>query len=77
MKNNRDRILLERMIEAIGRIQRYIEQKSEADFLHDEMAYDACLMQHINIGELVNHLSEEFTAEHAYFPWHKATGMRN
>ena len=37
-------------------------------------AVSMCIFQ---IGELVNHLSKEFQANHDEIPWHKIRGMRN
>ena len=33
-----------------------------------------CILQ---MGELVNHLSDTFKADHPEGPWHKIRGMRN
>ena len=33
-----------------------------------------CILQ---IGELVNHLSNDFKDNHTEIPWHKIRGMRN
>lgn len=34
-------------------------------------------MQLVNIGEMVNRLSEQFREKHSSFLWHQIIGMRN
>ena|SRR3989338_11227249 len=77
MNVNKDHFYLERIIESIQRIERFIAGLSEADFSNNEVVNDAVLMQLINIGEMVNQLSEDFTEKHRNFPWHEIIGMRN
>lgn len=38
---------------------------------------NAICMPLLQIGELVNHLSADFKAEHPEIPWHAIVGMRN
>lgn len=77
MKENRDTLYLERIIEAIDRAERFIANVTYDDFAKNNMMQDATSMQLINIGEMANRLSEEFRDNHDHLPWHKAIGMRN
>lgn len=77
MKYNEDKIHLERIVEAIDRAEYHLAGLKFDDFKGDKTRYDAVLMQMVNIGEMVNRLSESFREEHSDFPWHEATGMRN
>src|SRR5258708_1298366 len=77
MKENRDKIYLERIIESINRAERFIADASFADFNKNAMMFDATLMQLINIGEMISHLSVDFQERYDHLPWHKAIGMRN
>lgn len=77
MNENRDRIFVERILEAVDRTQMFIADTEFEHFVKDEMMLDACLMQLINIGEMVARLSEDFRDRHGHLPWHKAIGMRN
>lgn len=75
----RDRDILEHML-------RYCEQVDTAndDFAHSrerfyssttyQNAVSMCILQ---IGELVNHLSDDFKNVHSEIPWRKIRGMRN
>lgn len=77
--NERDRSIVEHML----RYCREVETAHD-DFGHSRERFDhsttyqnaisMCIMQ---IGELVNHLSEEFRSLHGDIPWHKIRGMRN
>lgn len=77
MKENRDKIYLERIIQAIDKIQKYVDKFAFEDFIKDEKTFDATLMQIENIGEMIARLSEGFREENSGLPWHEAIGMRN
>ncbi len=77
MKKNLDKVFLNRIIESIDRIDHYIMLLSMADFVVDVKTVDATLMQLVNIGETINHLSSELIEKYNHVPWHKATGIRN
>lgn len=77
MKERDDRILLERIIEAINIVKDHLAGYDFDKFSKDQKTYDAVLMQIVNIGELIYKLGREFHEEHHQLPWHKATGMRN
>ena len=76
----------DRDISIIEKIIKYCNQIEEAHqrfdssfekFKTDSLYHNAvclCLMQ---IGELTNHLSENFKAAHADIPWNAIRGMRN
>lgn len=77
MKGSRDKFHLERITESIDRIDGFVGKSSYDQFLENEMMYDATLMQIVNIGEMINRLSDDFREEHHELPWHDAIGMRN
>ncbi len=77
MKENRDALYLERIIESIDRAEGFVAGVDFDEFASNEMMQDATSMQLINIGEMVSRLSEEFRDKHDYLPWHKVIGMRN
>ena len=77
--SERDRAIIEHIL----RYCREIEIAHE-DFGHSRKRFDnsttyqnAVCMCILQIGELVNHLSEDFRAVHDDIPWHKIRGMRN
>ena len=66
------------IIESIEKIQTYISAFSNAaDFYQDGMAFDAVLMNFINIGEMVDRLTDDFREKHNDIPWHKIKSFRN
>jgi uncharacterized protein with HEPN domain len=77
MKENRDKIYLERILESIDAIEVYLSGFVYSSFEKDKKTYDAALMQFINIGEMVARLSDEFKENHYEFSWHQIVGMRN
>jgi len=73
----RDRDYLQHILEAIGKIQRFVAGKSEADFFADDMAQDAVIRNLEIIGEAVTKLSPQFKTAHSDVPWGEIAGMRN
>ncbi|MBR6219937.1 MAG: DUF86 domain-containing protein [Clostridia bacterium] len=77
---------IDRDREIIRHILRYCDQVEAAhdDFGHDRERFDgsttyqnAIAMCILQIGELVNHLSDGFKIDHDAIPWHRIRGMRN
>lgn len=78
MENSKDRIHLERIIESIERINGHLLGFEFTYFEKDNKTYDAVLMQLVNIGEMVNRLSNGFSEKYYNdLPWHQIVGMRN
>ena len=68
---------LAHILKAIGRIERYTEDMSEAMFLSSEMAQDAVLRNIEIIGEAshnIRRVDSAFTARTAIFPGKSCTG---
>ena len=59
------------------RIIKYSDGLNLDQFASDEMIYDACLMNFINIGEVCKEISEEMKTEHPQIPFRKIIGLRN
>ena len=75
----RDADILEKMLRYCDEIEEAHQKcgRSYAAFVQDSVyrnAVSLCLMQ---IGELSNHLSEDFKARNASIPWREIRGMRN
>lgn len=77
MREDRDKLYLLHMRDAIGKIELYSKGKESDDFSKDEQSFDAVMMQFIVIGESVNNLSDEFKDSHHDLSWHEAVGLRN
>lgn len=68
------------IIEAIERIQRYVEDMGEVDFLSDQKTQDAVIRNFENIGEASRNIEryhQKFAADHGYLPLGFAYEMRN
>ena len=77
MLENRDSILLERILESAETAENYLVGFQYNTFSNDKRTYDAVLMQLVNIGEMVNRLSPEFVEKNKELPWHQIIAMRN
>lgn len=77
MRENRDQLLLERIIEAIQVIETYVAGQTFATFSQEPKTLDAVLMQFMIIGEAANNISEALKLEHHDLPWHQIIGLRN
>lgn len=77
MKENKDKFLLERILESVDIIDEHLLGFEFDSFEKDKKTYDAVLMQLVNIGEMVNRLSEQFREKHSNLLWHQIIGMRN
>lgn len=73
----RDTDYLDHICDAIARIERYTADKSEDDFLADELVQDGVIRNLEIIGEAVTKLSPELKARYADVPWGEVSGMRN
>lgn len=71
------RLRIEDILDAAGRISRYVAGKDLAAFSSDELTLDAVSPCLGIIGEAVNHVPEEVIAAHPEIPWAEMRGMRN
>jgi uncharacterized protein with HEPN domain len=76
-KELRDWDYLDHVLEAIGRIARYVDGKMESQFQQDEMLQDAVPRNLAIIGEAASRLSRGFLSTHPEVPWRDVVGMRN
>jgi len=71
---------LEHIVQAIDRIQKYIEDIDEAAFLQDYRTQDAVIRNLEIIGEASNNIEKrhpDFADKHPEVPWVVAYEMRN
>ena len=73
----RDRIVLQKIISEMKIGMEMLGNRSEDDFLQDEMLKRALGMTAINIGELVKTVTDELRSRHREFPWKAVAGMRD
>lgn len=77
--NNRDIIILKKIIRYADEIQATIERFSltRDAFSEDFVVKNAISMCILQIGELVGNLTDEFKKEHQAVPWREIKAMRN
>jgi len=71
---------LNHIVEAIERINRYVEGMNEEDFSSDEKTQDAVIRNFEIIGEASRNIEcyhPDFASEHSEIPWVIAYEMRN
>jgi len=82
MSKDRQRLIdyLAHMLQAIERINRYIEDINELAFLHSELIQDAVIRNLEILGEASNNIQKhypDFAAQHSELPLAFAYQMRN
>lgn len=75
--NNRDRQILNKILNEISIAMDMIDGVSEGIFLNDEKLKRAVCMTLINIGELVKNLTRELVEKHKEVPWKEVAGFRD
>jgi len=77
MPKRTPRLLLDDILTAIAKIQRYVHGMDLAVFLADEKTIDAVVRNLEIIGEASRHLPEDFKRTHPDVPWSQMAGLRN
>ncbi|MBQ6119910.1 MAG: DUF86 domain-containing protein [Clostridia bacterium] len=77
--DDRDRSVIEKMLTYCRQIEEAHVQfgRDRQVFVENSVYQNAVALCVMQIGELANHLSEEFRREHAGIPWRAIRGMRN
>jgi len=66
------------ILDAIEKIERYSKPfANDDDFYHDELSFDATMMQFIVIGEMVAKISDTYKEDHTGIPWKEVKNFRN
>ena len=77
---NNDMLYLLRILEASQKLKLYTEQFSDfEEFYHsnDQLEFNACLNQLVQMGEQANKLSKTLINKYPLIPWPKIRGFRN
>lgn len=78
MNNEKDKIVLQKMIERIQRTMQYCNGKFYVDFENDLMLQEACVFNILQIGEMAKQkLSPAITEVNLSIPWKQIYGLRN
>ena len=72
-----DQIYLKHVLEAILKIEKYVENISEDQFMNKEVIQDACIRQIMMIGEAVKQISDELKNLNKDVYWKQIAGMRD
>lgn len=72
-----DKVYLQHIRDAIGRIKRYLANTDESSFKQDTMVQDAVIRQIEIIGEAVKRLSPAFRSSRKHIPWQDIARMRD
>jgi uncharacterized protein with HEPN domain len=73
----KDKLYLQHIEEAIGKIERYIRSADYGRFLADEMMTDAVIRQLGIIGEATNRLGAKLQKSNPQIPFRDIVDMRN
>jgi len=74
--NDRDRLYLQHIVDAIGRIERF-SADGRAAFMADEKTQSAVVRQLEIIGEAAKRLSDDLKSEAPDLPWREMAATRN
>lgn len=77
MSKRDPRLLLDDIITSIGKIKRYTEGQSLADFKADDRTVDAVVRNLEIIGEAVRQMPLAFKEAYGEIEWHQIAGLRN
>jgi uncharacterized protein with HEPN domain len=72
-----DGVYLRHILDAIGKIETYLEGQTYRSFCENDMMIDAVVRELEIVGEATNNLSEHLRQSHPEIPWRDAIDMRN
>ena len=70
-------LLIEDILAAIEKIERYVHGLSRDGFMADDKTVDATVRNLEIIGEAARQVPDDFTAAHPSVPWRRIAGLRN
>ncbi|HEY4759775.1 MAG TPA: DUF86 domain-containing protein [Thermoguttaceae bacterium] len=70
-------VYLRHIIDAINRVQTYLQGVTETAFKQTSLLQDGVIRQLEIIGEATRHLSKEIRHKYAHIPWEDIAGMRS
>ncbi len=66
------------VLDAIEKVERYSSSfNNDDDFYHDELSFDATMMQFVVIGEMVAKIGNTYKEDHPGIPWKEIKNFRN
>lgn len=76
MKHN-DAVYLQHILDAIARIEMYLQNVNEVSFNKNYMMQDAVIRQMEIIGEATKQISKKLRQQFSQIPWQDMAGMRD
>jgi hypothetical protein len=70
-------LLIEDILAAIEKIERYVHGLSRDGFMADDKTVDATVRNLEIIGEAARQIPGDFSAAHPSVPWRRIAGLRN
>ncbi len=77
MSKRNNILLVEDMLEACKKIERYTSEHSLESFMNDEKTIDAVVRNFEIIGEAANKIEDEFKSKYPKIEWNRLRGFRN
>ncbi len=72
-----DQVYLEHILEAISKIENFVNGLTKFDFDKNVLIQDAVIRNFEIIGEATKRISKQFTQSHPEIPWQDMAGMRD
>jgi len=72
-----DQVYLEHILEAISKIESFVNGLTKFDFDRNVLIQDAVIRNFEIIGEATKKISKQFTQKHSGIPWQDMAGMRD
>ncbi len=70
-------VYVEDIIQAIGKIEKYISDMEKEDFINNELVQDAVIRNLEVIGEAVKRIPNDVRSSYEEVPWRKISGLRD
>ena len=70
-------VFIEHILESIALIEKYIEDRTKADFFNSVQLQDSVIRRIEIIGEAVKNLSTKLKEKYPEIPWRNIAGMRD
>ncbi|AFL80907.1 hypothetical protein Aeqsu_1414 [Aequorivita sublithincola DSM 14238] len=77
MQHNKDLTYLKNIATYLQKMLKFSDGLTLEEFRENEMAYDACVLNFINVAESFKLLSSSFKLKYPTIPYHKIMGLRN
>lgn len=71
------KILVNDILSAIQKIEKYTDKLTYEDFITNDLVKDAAVRNIEIIGEASNRIPDDFKAQHDGIPWNQLRGIRN